>query len=359
MTEKDLLRAVGQIDERFIMEADPSADASSRTETKVLSFSQKESTDYSRRRRMRRLGTVGSMAAAFLVLVIGLSVYQGLHKSSMQSVPDIPYQTSMQADDVADEANALPVPEEDDASGQAEVIPGEAGEAAPGPEAALQEAGEEAPEPEAAPYAAYEMTGAQEASAPKTDEKAENTEDAVPAVPSAGDLSQAAAYDAEDDFEEAYEMLTEMATDAAEYSDVSDRASVCETMEEAAAAAGFTLIVPEAEDPWNRTVIEAAEYGMIRVTFLNEEEKEGYQIRKAKKAENTEDGNTDNRDDSETTIYEWPEQDEKNPVQVTVKEEEGVIRSASWTKGEYVYLLLAGEKEFDEEQLKDLVLQTD
>lgn len=101
----------------------------------------------------------------------------------------------------------------------------------------------------------------------------------------------------------------------------------CKTMEEAAQLVGFDVVVPDAIEGMDKSVIRAdAEGKLIEVIYRNEEEE--IVIRKAVGSEDISGDYTQYADTNITTI---------GDLTVTTKGENGQINLATWTDNGYTY----------------------
>lgn len=174
MTEQELLRAVGEIDEKYILDADPSKAAG---ESRMSGF----------HRKMSRYRAIGSLLAAGLVLAAGLGFYQLIQRDSL-SRQETSAPTSAEYE-MADEAASLPESKEETAREKQrgdEAVPikpyeayESAGEAAPALAYEVNESADEAEEEpaQAAGFASEADSGKNEQTLSTSEQESSQTDE--------------------------------------------------------------------------------------------------------------------------------------------------------------------------------------
>ena len=221
MKKEDLARALNDIDEKYILEADPET-ASDENSTKVTSF------------RQKRIRQWGSLVAACLVCVIGINVYNGYSKRRMN--------------DTAKSEDTQP--------------------------ALMQEINSEAEEQPAQLYALN-----------NADAGASKAEDAEATADESYDLAAAPEGAAEASMEDGAEAMEEAAVEQETcLASTGNPWEDHETLKEAETAAGFNVVLPENAEmisDWAKLSYRTMKDYMIEVIYSDEEENEGLRIRKA------------------------------------------------------------------------------
>ena len=107
----------------------------------------------------------------------------------------------------------------------------------------------------------------------------------------------------------------------------------CETLEDAAALAGFDMTVPTvSSDTYAQQEISAVEDSMIQVSYQDSESSDSIVIRKGA-------GSDDISGDSNT--YDETSTLDVDGITVTTKGNDGLIYVATWTSGDYTFSITA------------------
>lgn len=121
----------------------------------------------------------------------------------------------------------------------------------------------------------------------------------------------------------------------------------CDTMDEAATIAGFTIMLPERmPEGYTQKLIQAVENDMVQVSYENGEKK--ILIRKAKGSEDISGDYNEYKDNSTMTV---------GNLEVSTRGNDGKINTATWVDGEYTYAITTnlGETGLDENTIEDIV----
>lgn len=325
MTERELLRAIGEIDEKYIEEAAPSA------AVKVI--------DAGKKRRRRRHMFSAAAAAAAAVFLIGIF-------PKMQ-------RTMLTADKgaVMTERSAAPAAAAGDEEA-AEVFMDET----------VQEmkAGEAPAETFAAADAEQEMYAAETAAEMYAATEAPDTYAAAPATPAPEALTTAAAQIINDLEAAASEEKTAgsgrkaLGTDMAQegMAAAQDQGGMaagwgnpfipCASMEEAAGLAGFAMEVPAETaltEQYPVRDITAIKDTMIQVICYDAAGNEGFRMRKAAGEEDI------------SGVYGTYEEKtlESGDRTLQLRLKEGLVRTICWTEDGFSYAVMTDEAELDEE----------
>ncbi len=186
-------------------------------------------------------------------------------------------------------------------------------------------------------------------------------EEADQAVPEAGNTAQEAApseeslYEADmssgsvsdSDTQTAAEMSGDMDKAVNPFLDVS-------SPEKAEEAAGFEMDLPEAEEPYTVLHYRACIGEMLEIIFLNEDDEEGYRIRKAAGAQEDISGDYQEYELEETITLE-------DGTELSLRgDKKDAWETAVWQRQEkdgdqvYSYAVCAGEKTFTEEEIRKM-----
>ena len=325
MTERELLRAIGEIDEKYIEEAAPSA------AVKVI--------DAGKKRRRRRHMFSAAAAAAAAVFLIGIF-------PKMQ-------RTMLTADNRA-------VMTENSAAPAAAAADEEVAEAFAEETVQEMKAGEAPAETFAAADAEQEMYAAETAAEMYAATEARDTSAAAPATPAAEALTTAAAQIINDLEAAASEEKTAgserkaLGTDMAQegMAAAQDQGGMaagwgnpfipCASMEEAAGLAGFAMEVPAETaltEQYPVRDITAIKDTMIQVICYDAAGNEGFRMRKAAGEEDI------------SGVYGTYEEKtlESGDRTLQLRLKEGLVRTICWTEDGFSYAVMTDEAELDEE----------
>ena len=325
MTERELLRAIGEIDEKYIEEAAPSA------AVKVI--------DAGKKRRRRRHMFSAAAAAAAAVFLIGIF-------PKMQ-------RTMLTADKgaVMTERSAAPA---------AAAADEEAAEAFAEETVQEMKAGEAPAETFAAADAEQEMYAAETAAEMYAATEAPDTYAAAPAMPAPEALTtaaaqiinnlEAAASEEKTAGSERKALGTDMAQEGmAAAQDQGGMAAgwgnpfiPCASMEEAAGLAGFAMEVPAETaltEQYPVRDITAIKDTMIQVICYDAAGNEGFRMRKAAGEEDI------------SGVYGTYEEKtlESGDRTLQLRLKEGLVRTICWTEDGFSYAVMTDEAELDEE----------
>ena len=312
MTERELLRAIGEIDEKYIEEAAPS------TAVKVI--------DAGKKRRRRRHMFSAAAAAAAAVFLIG--IYPRMQRTMLTAE-----RGSVLTGDSAAPATAAGAEEAAEIVMDETVQEMEAAAAAPAETFAAADAG-------------AEMYAATEAPA--------ETYAAAPAMPSPEALTTAAA-----------QMFNGLETAVSEEKMAgSARKSIeaaqdgmaagwgnpflpCSSMDEAAGLAGFPMEVPEGTalmEQYPVRDITSIKDTMIQVICFDHAGNEGFRMRKAAGEEDI------------SGVYGTYEEKtlESGGRTLYLRLKEGLVRTICWTEDGFSYAVMTDEAELDEEAAAEL-----
>ena len=325
MTERELLRAIGEIDEKYIEEAAPS------TAVKVI--------DAGKKRRRRRHMFSAAAAAAAAVFLIGIF-------PKMQ-------RTMLTADKGA-------VMTENSAAPAAAAADEEAAEAFAEETVQEMKAGEAPAETFAAADAEQEMYAAETAAEMYAAAEAPDTYAAAPAMPAPEALTTAAAQIINNLEAAASEEKTAgsgrkaLGTDMAQegMAAAQDQGGMaagwgnpfipCASMEEAAGLAGFAMEVPAETaltEQYPVRDITAIKDTMIQVICYDAAGNEGFRMRKAAGEEDI------------SGVYGTYEEKtlESGDRTLQLRLKEGLVRTICWTEDGFSYAVMTDEAELDEE----------
>ncbi|MBQ7534564.1 MAG: hypothetical protein IJT43_02995 [Stomatobaculum sp.] len=306
MTERELLRAIGEIEEKYIEEAAPVSAG------KVVDLTKKRSS------RRRVFGAAAAAAAA--VFLIG--IFPKMQRDMLTANQGAPAAYTAAAEAAAPAAGAAEMMEE---------------AAAPAAATAAPEAFREAADPA--------VGAAPAAQAPETT-AAETFAAAIP-EPQALTTAAAQAFSGKKSMMEA-----DMAADAEERENGMAAAwgnpfISCETMEEAEEIAGFRMEYPE-ETPLAEKYpvrdITAIENDMIQVICFDDAGNEGFRVRKAAGEE-----------DISGVYGTYEEKTLENDGRILqLRLEDGKVRTVCWTEEGYSYAVMTDEAELDEQAAAEL-----
>lgn len=325
MTERELLRAIGEIDEKYIEEAAPSA------AVKVI--------DAGKKRRRRRHMFSAAAAAAAAVFLIGIF-------PKMQ-------RTMLTADNRA-------VMTENSAAPAAAAADEEVAEAFAEETVQEMKAGEAPAETFAAADAEQEMYAAETAAEMYAATEAPDTYAAAPAMPAPEALTtaaaqiinnlEAAASEEKTAGSERKALGTDMAQEGmAAAQDQGGMAAgwgnpfiPCASMEEAAGLAGFAMEVPAETaltEQYPVRDITAIKDTMIQVICYDAAGNEGFRMRKAAGEEDI------------SGVYGTYEEKtlESGDRTLQLRLKEGLVRTICWTEDGFSYAVMTDEAELDEE----------
>lgn len=325
MTERELLRAIGEIDEKYIEEAAPSA------AVKVI--------DAGKKRRRRRHMFSAAAAAAAAVFLIGIF-------PKMQ-------RTMLTADKGA-------VMTENSAAPAAAAADEEAAEAFAEETVQEMKAGEAPAETFAAADAEQEMYAAETAAEMYAATEAPDTYAAAPAMPAPEALTTAAAQiinnleAAASEEKMAGSGRKALGTDMAQegMAAAQDQGGMaagwgnpfipCASMEEAAGLAGFAMEVPAETaltEQYPVRDITAIKDTMIQVICYDAAGNEGFRMRKAAGEEDI------------SGVYGTYEEKtlESGDRTLQLRLKEGLVRTICWTEDGFSYAVMTDEAELDEE----------
>ena len=325
MTERELLRAIGEIDEKYIEEAAPSA------AVKVI--------DAGKKRRRRRHMFSAAAAAAAAVFLIGIF-------PKMQ-------RTMLTADKGA-------VMTENSAAPAAAAADEEAAEVFMDETVQEMKAGEAPAETFAAADAEQEMYAAETAAEMYAATEAPDTYAAAPAMPAPEALTtaaaqiinnlEAAASEEKTAGSERKALGTDMAQEGmAAAQDQGGMAAgwgnpfiPCASMEEAAGLAGFAMEVPAETaltEQYPVRDITAIKDTMIQVICYDAAGNEGFRMRKAAGEEDI------------SGVYGTYEEKtlESGDRTLQLRLKEGMVRTICWTEDGFSYAVMTDEAELDEE----------
>lgn len=116
------------------------------------------------------------------------------------------------------------------------------------------------------------------------------------------------------------------------------------SLEEAEKIAGFRIGVPDAVPPYDHLHFRAAEGKMLEIIYADEEDAEGYRIRKAVGTEDIS-GDYNEYKAQQTALL-------ADGTKVTLRgNQEGSWSVAAWTASGYSYAVCAGEKDFTADEI--------
>ena len=325
MTERELLRAIGEIDEKYIEEAAPSA------AVKVI--------DAGKKRRRRRHMFSAAAAAAAAVFLIGIF-------PKMQ-------RTMLTADKGA-------VMTENSAAPAAAAADEEAAEAFAEETVQEMKAGEAPAETFAAADAEQEMYAAETAAEMYAATEAPDTYAAVPAMPAPEALTTAAAQiinnleaaASEEKMAGSGRKALGADMEQEEMAAAQDQGGMaagwgnpfipCASMEEAAGLAGFAMEVPAETaltEQYPVRDITAIKDTMIQVICYDAAGNEGFRMRKAAGEEDI------------SGVYGTYEEKtlESGDRTLQLRLKEGLVRTICWTEDGFSYAVMTDEAELDEE----------
>ena len=115
----------------------------------------------------------------------------------------------------------------------------------------------------------------------------------------------------------------------------------------AEALTGFSMKLPEAKEPYSAQSISVLDEQMISVAYTTSDQSEvGYTIRKAKGTENP---------SGDSAIYEESKELTIDGETVTLRGEQGNMRTAAWTRDGYAYSISTEAAVLTEKELLSLV----
>ena len=349
-----LLRAIGEIDDRFLLEAmkqEQTADISGQAEKDRQA------------RELRRYSTWALTAAACLtVVIIGRYVSVNSVRKGEEQVPVAVVeerQTGAVIPDEAMEEAAVPDEAMEDAAAK-----GEAMDAAAVPDEAMKEAAV----PDEAMEDAAAKDGQRKAAADDGMEKMmenaaepEQAEADGEAMEEAGEAAMDAAAAASGTQDTALEKNPDspsagMVQRASEAAGAGTAAALTipnpfvdtKTLEEAEEEAGFSILLPEGTKPYDRQIYRAMKGQMIEVIYVDEDNREIYRIRKGKNLEDDISGIYFTHAVSDTL--------QSDSVEITVKgEEKDQWTAAVWTQEEdgtkFSYSICSGQDFMEKDEI--------
>ena len=342
-----LLRAIGEIDDRFLLEAmkqEQTADISGQAEK------DRQARD---KKKLRRYSTWALTAAACLtVVIIGRYVSVNSVRKGEEQVPVAVVEERQTGAVVPDEAM-------EDAAAK-----GEAMDAA----AVSDEAMEEAAVPDEAMEDAAAKDGQRKAAADDGMEKMmenaaepEQAEADGEAMEEAGEVAMDAAAAASGTQDTALEKNPDspsagMVQRASEAAGAGTAAALTipnpfvdtKTLEEAEEEAGFSILLPEGTKPYDRQIYRAMKGQMIEVIYVDGDNREIYRIRKGKNLEDDISGIYFTHAVSDTL--------QSDSVEITVKgEEKDQWTAAVWTQEEdgtkFSYSICSGQDFMEKDEI--------
>ena len=352
-----LLRAIGEIDDRFLLEAmkqEQTADISGQAEK------DRQARD---KKKLRRYSTWALTAAACLtVVIIGRYVSVNSVRKGEEQVPVAVVeerQTGAVIPDEAMEEAAVPDEAMEDAAAK-----GEAMDAAAVPDEAMKEAAV----PDEAMEDAAAKDGQRKAAADDGMEKMmenaaepEQAEADGEAMEEAGEAAMDAAAAASGTQDTALEKNPDspsagMVQRASEAAGAGTAAALTipnpfvdtKTLEEAEEEAGFSILLPEGTKPYDRQIYRAMKGQMIEVIYVDEDNREIYRIRKGKNLEDDISGIYFTHAVSDTL--------QSDSVEITVKgEEKDQWTAAVWTQEEdgtkFSYSICSGQDFMEKDEI--------
>ena len=372
MTEQELLKAIGEIDEKYIEEAAPGEFRNRDTETEpagaqVISLPGQEeraarhgetngkSGKAGKAARRRRFAAAATVAAAVLLVIVFPKIQRNMITADRSAVQEA---AAPAAGDVQ-EAAAPAAEAKREAAAPAEMA-GDNGAVSSMPAETV---------PEAAPEALREAPAAkaaQEEAFDAAEEKAFDAaaEEAAPAPAAGMDSGMMAGASANTAAAESAsgQQMQGMAAAA-----MANPFIPCGTLEEAARIAGFSLNLPEETDTDAVTGKAAREMmsrypvrnitavmgSMIQVICFDENGTEGFRLRKAAGTE-----------EDITGVYGTFEEknEEKEGIEYFFRLENGTVRSVSWTADGFSYGMIMEDLESDTAsalELADMFMQAD
>ena len=364
-----LLRAIGEIDDRFLLEAmkqEQTADISGQAEK------DRQARD---KKKLRRYSTWALTAAACLtVVIIGRYVSVNSVRKGEEQVPVAVVEERQTGAVVPDEAmEEAAVPDEamedaaavsDEAMDAAAAVSDEAMDAA----AVSDEAMEEAAVPDEAMEDAAAKDGQRKAAADDGMEKMmenaaepEQAEADGEAMEEAGEAAMDAAAAASGTQDTALEKNPDspsagMVQRASEAAGAGTAAALTipnpfvdtKTLEEAEEEAGFSILLPEGTKPYDRQIYRAMKGQMIEVIYVDGDNREIYRIRKGKNLEDDISGIYFTHAVSDTL--------QSDSVEITVKgEEKDQWTAAVWTQEEdgtkFSYSICSGQDFMEKDEI--------
>ena len=124
----------------------------------------------------------------------------------------------------------------------------------------------------------------------------------------------------------------------------------CETLEDAEKLAGFSFIIPKGVGAYTTQEIYAIENEMIEVLYLDEDDKEGYRIRKGAGVESI---------SGDYNVYENVIVVQKDGRSVTLKGNGDTISLAEWAEGDYAYSVNVDQAVFTEDEILTMIAGID
>lgn len=372
MTEQELLKAIGEIDEKYIEEAAPGEFRNRDTETEpagaqVISLPGQEeraarqggtygkSGKAGKTARRRRFAAAATVAAAVLLVIVFPKIQRNMITADRSAVQEA-------AVPAAGDVQEAAAPEEEavqEAAAPAEMAGGNGAVSSMPAETV----------PEAAPEALREAPAAKAAQEEAFDAAAEKAfdaaaEEAAPAPAAGMDSGMMAGASANTAAAESAsgQQMQGMAAAA-----MANPFIPCGTLEEAARIAGFSLNLPEETDTDAVTGKAAREMmsrypvrnitavmgSMIQVICFDENGTEGFRLRKAAGTE-----------EDITGLYGTFEEknEEKEGIEYFFRLENGTVRSVSWTADGFSYGMIMEDLESDKAsalELADMFMQAD
>ena len=366
---QNLLRAIGEIDDRFLMEAlkaqagaaDTSVSDSAGSGSSVPESPAPDSSlsgePKTRRSLFRKYSRWALTAAACLtVVVVGRFVSVNTVKNGSAKYPAV--------SDQAKESENMPVAELDEEAGNA-AAPEAAADAEEAPAAAVQEiqedsvgdfagAAEEAQEVPAAAAEEADEEMIEDADMMMSMEPAENAAEPEAAEP-VDDAARSAENAAGETAGAQRETFSSKGAEAAGMGAsmlMPNPFADLQTLEEAQEEAGFAISLPEAEEPYDTLIYRAIKGQMIEIIYLDDRNHEGYRIRKGINME----------EDISGDYNEYAKEDTLEAGGLTIQvrgEKEDQWSTAVWTENAqdgalYSYAVCADGKKFSSEEIISL-----
>ena len=371
-----LLRAIGEIDDRFLLEAmkqEQTADISGQAEK------DRQARD---KKKLRRYSTWALTAAACLtVVIIGRYVSVNSVRKGEEQVPVAVVEErqtgAVVPDEAMEDAAAKGEAMEDaaakgeameDAAAKSEAMDAAVSDEAMDAAAVSDEAMEEAAVPDEAMEDAAAKDGQRKAAADDGMEKMmenaaepEQAEADGEAMEEAGEVAMDAAAAASGTQDTALEKNPDspsagMVQRASEAAGAGTAAALTipnpfvdtKTLEEAEEEAGFSILLPEGTKPYDRQIYRAMKGQMIEVIYVDEDNREIYRIRKGKNLEDDISGIYFTHAVSDTL--------QSDSVEITVKgEEKDQWTAAVWTQEEdgtkFSYSICSGQDFMEKDEI--------
>ena len=369
MTEQELLKAIGEIDEKYIEEAAPGEFRNRDTEAEpagapVISLPGQEeraarqgenhgkSGKAGKAARRRRFAAAATVAAAVLLVIVFPKIQRNMITADRSAVQEAAAPAAETVQEAAAPAEKKLIRETADPTEMA----GDNGAVSSMPAETVPEALREAPAAKAAPEEAFDA-----AVEKAFDAAAEEAAPAPAAGMDSGMMAGASANTAAAESASGQQMQGRAAAAMANHF------IPCGTLEEAARIAGFSLNLPEETNTDAVNVKAAREMmsrypvpnitavmgSMIQVICFDENGTEGFRLRKAAGTE-----------EDITGLYGTFEEknEEKEGIEYFFRLENGTVRSVSWTADGFSYGMIMEDLESDTAsalELADMFMQAD